>query len=349
MPDATLSFATNRDPSTKSGRIVGFGERFHPTLDELRFGRAFLSFTAADAKRFTSAEAVRDFAASHPAAKIEVYGESIENDVRGSEALFAKLREQMEGARDSLVFLHGYNVSFHEALATGYGLQWYLRTHHQRQPVNVTCFSWPSDGRMTPWIAYRSDRLDARTSGPAVARAFLKLRDFVARLPSPCSGRIHLLCHSMGNYVMESALAELIAQSSGPRLPRLFDEIILAAPDVDADALERDDKLARLPELARRVTVYMHTNDRALQISDATKGHPDRLGQAGPANSRKIPDKIDVVDCSHIPTDVTKHSYFLEPRVLMDLARVVAGVSSDELATIDRQYVERLRRFVLAP
>ncbi|MCZ7685937.1 MAG: hypothetical protein M5U28_47145 [Sandaracinaceae bacterium] len=56
-----------------------------------------------------------------------------------------------------------------------------------------------------------------------------------------------------------------------------------------------------------------------------------------------------MVDCSHVPTDVTKHSYFLEPRVLMDLARVVAGVSSDELATVDRQYVERLRRFVLAP
>ncbi len=346
MTDATISFATNRDPVMRASKVVGFGERFHPNLDELRFGRGYVTFSARDEARFTSAIAVRDFVHAH-APRLDVYPESQDARVLGSSALFEKLRELMCESKDTLVFLHGYNQTFHEALAIAYGLQWHLRTRFAARPINVTAFSWPSDGRITPWVAYRADRLDARTSGPAVARAFLKLRDYLAAVEEPCRGRIHLLAHSMGCFVLERALQEMVRLFGVRTLPRLFDEVILAAADVDADAFEHDDKLARLPELARRVTAYVHPLDLALHVSDRTKANVDRLGNGGPSNSRRVPDKVDIVDCTAVSSDITNHCYYIEPRLLEDLSLVLAGTPSESFPGGKRDYVDRLRRFIL--
>jgi len=43
-------------------------------------------------------------------------------------------------------------------------------------------FTWPSDGQALPYVSYKSDRSDAKGSGYAIGRGFLKLRDFLVRL-----------------------------------------------------------------------------------------------------------------------------------------------------------------------
>ena len=163
----------------------------------------------------------------------------------------------------------------------------------------------------------------AGTSGVALGRGLLKLGEFVRRVLDElgprvrsdlgrdaetarlrkelCVGRLHLMAHSMGAYALRHAVQGM-RKEVGDDLPRLFDEILLFAPDEDADAFEHDHKLALLPRLGRRVTVYHNREDIPLAISDLTKGNPDRLGADGPAHPHLLPAKVTVVDCTHVVT-----------------------------------------------
>jgi esterase/lipase superfamily enzyme len=333
MANVRVYFATNRDllPGKRAGV---FGKTFNPDgVAALRFGHA-------------------DFAGA-AAPKVEVYPEKIEAGealVLGSERFLKSLHGVMaNGATDTLIFIHGFNVSFMGALAAGADLARQVTV--EGRPLNVVVFSWPSDGSVVPLMAYYSDREDARATGPAVARAFLKLRDFVKDRLKPeeyCQRRLHLLAHSMGCYTLRQGLQAILAKE--PRsLTRMFDQILLAAPDEDDDAFEREDKLKALPSLGRQVTVYHNPFDRALLVSDTTKTNPDRLGSDGPRLIDVLPKKVVVVDCRSIAAgadDLSRHSYYINSRaVSVDIARVMAGQEPEGFP--NREYLTTRRAWRL--
>ena len=270
--------------------------------------------------------------------------------VLGSNSVFQHVRQEMvDEACDTVVFVHGYSVSFREALTSAAQLKRNISEGQNPLPVNVVLFSWPSDGSMMPYIAYANDRQDAAASGPAFARGLLKLADFLrgATPEESCNQRIHLVAHSMGNYVLRHTVQQYIAQSQG-RPARLFDQVLLMAADEDDDAFEHDYKLRPLPRLAKRVNVYFNNNDRAMAVSDKTKGNPDRLGDDGPRLPRGVPGKISLIDCTPVVEGIVEHSYFLDsPMVVADMKRVLAGTASD---LIDgRQYVQETNCYRLKP
>jgi esterase/lipase superfamily enzyme len=200
---------------------------------------------------------------------------------------------------------------------------------------------------MMPYIAYGNDRQDAAASGPAFARGLLKLADFL-RGSTPqeaCNHKLHLVAHSMGNYVLRHTLQEYVKQSSG-RPVRLFDQVFLMAADEDDDAFEHEYKLKSLPRLAKRVHVYFNNNDRAMAVSDKTKGNPDRLGDDGPRVPRGIPGKVSLVDVTPVVDGLVQHSYFLDtPKVVQDMRQVLTGMPSDEIT--GRKYVKETNRYRL--
>ncbi len=356
MAPMTVSFVTNRNPIRKRTTIVDFGTAFHDEgVGELRFGLANLDLDKAD-PRCIDAWAVNDLAGDDDVPlSLDVFPEnlSLATPKLGSRALFEHLRGLMKSGdrRDTLVYVHGYSTTFREALAAGFALQWRLRYGAPSWPVNVVVFTWPSDGSLMPWKAYRSDRQDAFATGPAFGRAFLKLRDFMAQLSAEdaCERRVHLLCHSMGNYVLQNALPSIIDQHGG-QLPRIFDQIVMAAPDVDADALETAFKLGRLPEAARRLSVYINDRDKALMTSDVTKGNPARLGLDGPSNLTFVPDKVEVIDCSEATfrhDGAIQHHYYLEGRALADVANTLAGRPGDRFQGSPRDWRGHRRWWVL--
>lgn len=211
--------------------------------------------------------------------------------------------------------------------------------------VLVVLFTWPSDGSALPFVAYRSDRTEAVGSGYALGRGMLKLRDFLAEvtrpspqiqahagtLPNPCNQHINLLCHSMGNYVMQHALQRMIERSAGSRLPRIFDQVFLCAPDVDDDVLEPGKPLGRLHEVCRMVNVYFNRGDFALHGSDYTKGNPDRLGTNGAGNPLQVHQKIFQIDCSgDIVQGMLEHGYYLKGRINADIRKSIDNVPQDD-------------------
>jgi esterase/lipase superfamily enzyme len=120
----------------------------------------------------------------------------------------------------------------------------------------------------------------------------------------------------------------------------------MMAADEDDDTFEHDHKLALLPRLAHRVNVYFNHGDVALEISDKTKGNPDRLGTDGPRLPQQVPAKVSQIDCTPVVTGAIEHSYYIESkRVVEDMLQVLAGKPSDEIT--GRKYVPESNRYRL--
>jgi len=114
--------------------------------------------------------------------------------------------------------------------------------NEENQKVIVILFTWPSDGRYVLAEdarriflgAYRSDRIEAQASGAALGRGILKLRDFFIDMrktgQQPCKQCIHMICHSMGNYVLQNALITIANNTPTSALPALFVNISSFVP-----------------------------------------------------------------------------------------------------------------------
>lgn len=322
-------FATNRRVLAE-GKRPKFGTRFNEKgPQELRYGSA----------------RVRKTKSGYKVSSIYLAPEKIESPTDdknpGSGAIYEALRKRMMADTvDVICLIHGFAADIESALERGAELKDKYKVAGRTPHVFV--FSWPADGTMIPLRSYFSDRDDARASGVAIARAFLKLRGFLKALERDqrCEQSIHLVAHSMGNYALRWAL-QGIRGELGDDLPRLFDNIFLMAPDEDNDAFEHDHKLRLLPELARGVHVYFSPDDRALLISDVTKRNPDRLGSDGPRVREGLPRKVILIDCRNVDVsddDVTNHQYYrLHPQVVQDVNLVLKGLAPGEMPT--RAYV----------
>ena len=339
MADIKVFFATNRNYQP-GNKLQAFGGKFNPD------GVAALRFGCADFNRGAGGPQL---------ASVTVYTERTTATAikGGSERFLEDLRGLMRGGlSDTLVFIHGFNVTFTGALEAAARLADSVVVDGRQ--VNVVVFSWPSDGQAVPLMSYYSDREDARASGPALARAYLKLRDYLVKLDSEeyCQRRLHLLAHSMGNYVLRQGLQALIAKEPAA-LNRFFDQILMAAPDEDDDTFEHDSKLKLLPRLGRQVTVYFNPNDRALLISDKTKSNPDRLGSDGPRLIDMIPKKIVLVDCRNVAGEadpLTMHSYYIRSAAMArDLAEVLRGSPPETIGNRAFITAQRSWRLVAEP
>lgn len=353
MKTTKLYYATNRAHEGKNRwKPTGYGKKFSSDGHEnLRFGELTVQVDATEVEKWTD-KVVEPGRIGHgekltgylktPAkkAKITAYKDdtakatkAIEFEKNSSVRMFRNLKLLMDKNTDVLIYIHGYNVNWDDAVASALALQFMLNSNKSEgdKDVVVFLFSWPSNGSMMPWAAYKSDRGDARDSGKSIGRGLLKMRDFLGILQrhtkdqknKVCGSNIHLLCHSMGNYVLRNAVqSKLIGYNRG-RMPRLFKHIFMCAADEDDDILEGTKPLSRLHELCTYVSVYHNSEDFALHLSDNTKGNPDRLGQSGCAHPALVHNKIHQVDCSPIVKGFTEHSYYLWASVNEDIKQSI--------------------------
>jgi esterase/lipase superfamily enzyme len=339
-------FVTNRKPNRQTNPD-DFGSEFSPDgLSNIRFGKAMVTGSKLD-----------------QVASVEVAKENLKaaKPILGSANIFQAAQQQMlEGGCDVLILIHGFNVSFRTALISLAQLTQGLTSSNPMDKgkslkLLPVVFSWPSDGTMLfsgsqGKAAYQNDRQDAATSGPAFARAFLKMTDFIQQLApdQQCNRKIHLVAHSMGNYVLRNALQEIRRQIDD-RFPRIFDQVLMMAADEDDDAFEFEHKLLHLPRLTTRTTVYFNRGDIALWASDTLKGNVARLGSDGPMHPQRLPRNVYPVDCTQILEEAKipkEHGYHIvSPRVVADMRRVLRGEIPDEIQ--GRKFVPETMRYRL--
>jgi esterase/lipase superfamily enzyme len=208
--------------------------------------------------------------------------------------------------RELLVFVHGYNVRFVDAMRRT------AQIAHDLQFDGIpVAYTWPSQGELTR-AAYRADQRSADAS-------VLHLKQFLVDLAQKTDATgIHLIAHSMGNRVLTNALAEIANDDAIASKPR-FNEIALTAPDVDAQVMVR---LARaIVPIGRRVTLYASSRDNALKFSRSENAAP-RAGLGG--DDILILTGVDSIDASAVDTELVGHFYYAENRsVLNDIFSLV--------------------------
>jgi esterase/lipase superfamily enzyme len=353
----TVYFATNRPPFTEpgDGKILNFGSELGPTSGlDVRYGRA-------DVQVDLNAETARFMPGSLQVADEKLIFPQGEGAVLGSTTIFDAIRSDMLAtSKPTIAFIHGFSNSFTDAIeraawiVTFYGID-----------ANMFVFTWPSIaspiGIPLPFSDYRHDRGTAAASGPAVARTIRRLCDYIDSLSTGerCQQSIHLLCHSMGVFVLRNALQALMrmpdpASAANPdvsvssmvslsavspdasMLRRSFDKIVLAAADEDADAFDDPAKLKYLPRIGQSVTVYHSLRDWVLNtLSAGTKFNGPRLGSDGPDNMGSISDKITAVDVSPVTSftqDPEEHQYYrIIPIIRDDIVQVLNGIPQDQI------------------
>ena len=213
-------------------------------------------------------------------------------DEQPADEFFAGLADRVGASRkkEAFVFVHGFNTTFDEAAHRTAQLAYDLR--FDGAPV---FYSWPSQGGL---IQYSIDETNADWTVP-------HLKDFlvaVARRSGAAS--VHLIAHSMGNRALTSALRRISYEMQDEQ--PLFDELVLTAPDIDAQVFEQDIVPAILPT-AERVTLYASSNDEALKLSKTVHGYR-RAGDSG-SELMVIPG-IDTIDVSTVDTSLVGHLYY---------------------------------------
>lgn len=209
-------------------------------------------------------------------------------------------RVRRSGKSNAFLFVHGYNVTFEDAARRTAQITYDLG--FEGAPV---FYSWPSQG-MT--AAYTVDEQNIEWA-QANLRSFLE--DFLTRSDAQ---NVYLIAHSMGNRALTRAVASLL--SDKPALRNRLKEVILTAPDIDADVFKRDIAPA-LTATGRPVTLYASSEDLALVASKKVHGYP-RAGDSG--QGLIVIPGIETIDATQVDSSLLGHSYFAEARsVLSDM------------------------------
>jgi esterase/lipase superfamily enzyme len=198
-----------------------------------------------------------------------------------------------------MVFVHGYNEEFPEASRM---VAQFAEDLKFSGPVVL--FSWPSQGSLT---GYTVDETNAQWS----QSHFLEVMSAI--LEQVPAHSIYLVGHSMGNRIIGNAMITLSGERLESDLMR-FREIIMIAPDIDADVF-RKDMAPRLARTGIHMTLYASSKDRALLASKAFHGHP-RAGDSGEA--LVVVEGLETIDASVASGGLLGHSYFAEDRRIME-------------------------------
>lgn len=244
--------------------------------------------------------------------------------VASKDEFFADMaaRVRQSKGKSAFLFVHGYNVTFEDAARRTAQIAYDLGFDGA-----PTFYSWPSRGT-TP--AYTVDEQNIEW-----AQANLKsyLEEFFARSDAQ---NVYLIAHSMGNRALTRAVASLLTDKPGLR--EQLKEVILAAPDIDADVFKRDIAPA-LAATGRPVTLYASSNDLALIASKKVHGYP-RAGDSG--EGLVVATGIETIDATRVDTGLLGHSYFADARsVLSDIFYLIRnGQRADQrfgLRSVDVQ------------
>jgi esterase/lipase superfamily enzyme len=215
------------------------------------------------------------------------------------EEFYRLLKDNVERSRrkELFVFVHGYNVTFHDAVRRTAQLAYDLE--FDGVPI---LYSWPSQGELLQYTVDESN----------VEWTVHNLKHFLQDLSSRSGAQtIHLIAHSMGNRALAAALRALATDPDYNPAP--FQQVVLAAPDIDAETFKREIAPA-IRKIAGRVTLYASSRDEALAVSKQIHGYP-RAGESG--DKLVVLPGIDTIDVSTVDTSFIGHSYYGNNRSLL--------------------------------
>ncbi len=231
----------------------------------------------------------------------------------GFERLLAEQAAQRApGKRRVVVFVHGFNNTFAEAL--------YLNTQiiHDYKSTDIPLlFSWPSGGENLGYLQDRDEVMSSRS-------------DFEAVLDQVNASDIDsfvIVGHSIGSQLVMEALRQHAIRSNGKTWSKLTG-VLLVSPDIDVEMFEQQRKdMGGLPQ---PFMVIGSRNDRMLTISGVINGGGDRLGEV--ENTAKLGNTDATIVSASFATSFWSANHttaFASPDMMKLLEAYGATASSD--------------------
>lgn len=241
------------------------------------------------------------------------------------------------------MFVHGFNVDWVGA-ATRYA-QIKRELYDAKDLGVLVLFTWPSNGSPA---GYLPDREDARDSAAPVADLLVFMNDYLteqqrlaAELQDPkklCKAKLSVISHSMGNYVMQKALAVGAKRLNSPQLITLIHQLVMVAADVDNDLFQKDKPEdsdgSLMANLCYRIGALYTGLDQVLGSSAGLKHFgARRLGRSGLENPGNVWTNVFEFDVSKLVAGQKSiHSaVFDSPAALTLVERILRGVDREHL------------------
>lgn len=244
------------------------------------------------------------------------------------------LRELQPGKRQILFYVHGMwggqNFNFNRS----YKLmnKWYLE-QESSDIGRIVSIKWPGND-----FEYKVNKGRIENLAPAlrnITKGLIRKIQIYQILYEDFDVKFDLLAHSLGNELVKEMFKD--AHESDKEY-LLFDQIVLAAPDLDFDIYEEDMNALNLHRIARRTHIYFSGRDLTLEVSK-NLNKIDRLGRTGPSNNSRIEENVYFIDVSNVKDDdsfgdlITGHSYFRSsPSASHDMLQVLTGEEMDKIS-----------------
>lgn len=219
----------------------------------------------------------------------------------------AEIARRPQAEREVLVFVHGFNTNFADAAFRF--AQIVTDSGFKGVPV---LFTWPSRAQL---LAYPYDRDSADFSRDALETGLRAIsRDLGAN-------RFDILAHSMGTLLTVETLRQAAIRGDGSFGGKLRN-VMLAAPDIDLDVFK-----TQLAAIKRPVTVFVSSDDRALDFSRQFAGDKTRLGAISDKDTEIVADLskagATIIDLSgDRASDEYNHGKFAStPRIVQMIGR----------------------------
>jgi esterase/lipase superfamily enzyme len=298
--EVTTYFATNRGRSGESAPT----KVYDATVSTLSYGRAVVSIPSSHTSGSLELPSIWRLEFQPDPLRHFVLKDATALSAGDARAEMVQRLEQSK-SRSLLIFVHGYNMSFAETA---------MRTAQLAYDLNFPglpfFFSWPSAGQVT---GYLRDVETAQLSEDA----FDQVLDDLSRLPVT---DVYLIAHSMGSRVVSQVLKSRVDKG---KPTGHVSELLLAAPDINAD-LFRTVIAPRLKAMqGTQTTVYASSSDLALRASKAVHGYP-RVGET--AGGVFVFPGLETIDASRASMAVRAfgHSYLTDSAaVLKDIQAIV--------------------------
>jgi esterase/lipase superfamily enzyme len=273
--------------------------------------------------------------------------------------------EQFKDQPHVTFFIHGYNVGWQDSSKSYQNLCTRMFEGGDSLGLCVS-FDWPSYGNI---LGYYPDRAHARECAQDLTDILSDLFDWLVKKQDdarkfavataqgkkpktePCKAKVSVISHSMGNYVMQKAMAAAWTRKNQPLLISLVNQLLMVAADVDNNVFDMgapdNNDGSAIANLTYRITALYSGRDGVLGASAGLKHFGiRRLGRSGLANRPPVStpssptDNVWDIDCSNFfPATVNgmdiHGAYFVTDATIDLMRQVLKGLDRDVL--VDRK------------
>lgn len=320
--EMNIYFATLRSPKPLSSKACSNANFSNLLGSELRFGRCKVNTP--------SEHSVGSLDSANTGYRNKFFSMREYSDL-DAQGLSKNLDASTEN--DIIVFVHGFNVPFEEAIYRAAQIKYDMKYQGE-----MLVYTWPAGAEDESFLSQLFMKGIYETNLQNAINSRAHFRSVLDSLQK--SGKkIHLIAHSMGHQVVLPALSSKFRSDQKPFLG----ELILNAPDFDLQEYRRihNDILGS----ASRVTLYCSPGDNALVASQKVNGNP-RVGMCARF------DGIDIINVNEVDDPVLGvgglgHGYYSSRPILTDIYQVLLGIKAEKRLFIRKSGSGNSELFVL--